>query len=133
MKHIILALTLCTVAAHAVAETFYDDLPYTDEYRACSMQAKTQTDELKCLEPERIFWDKEFDLAHKSYLANVSSKEEESAFIKAQKAWIAFRQSNCAFINVRYKASDIKDVEVAKCHVAMTLGRTILLYEWLEQ
>lgn len=76
----------------------------SEQYRACTEKAKTQTQLHACANEEAARVDADLNVTYAKLLSKAESQPEAIAKIKAaERAWIAYRD---AYINAMYPAKD---------------------------
>lgn len=95
---------VCLVAALlggtvGVSEASAEEPPYTPAFAACLNASGGATPAiLDCIDAETKAWDKALNEAYKRTLSALP-EARRSGLQVAQRAWIKFRDANCAFLN----------------------------------
>lgn len=88
-----------------------------------------------CIQAETSVWDallnEEYratrDAMRAADAAYGGAIDRTEALLKAQRAWIAFRDADCAAAYARWQDGSIRNVVASNCHMTMTAARAIAL------
>jgi uncharacterized protein YecT (DUF1311 family) len=83
----------------------------------------------ECLRSEAGVWDTLLNAQYKKLRARFRSEGggRAEALLKAQRAWIAFRDAQCALDYTRWGDGSMRSIAAATCEMEMTAARTIQL------
>lgn len=90
----------------------------------------------ECIQAETAMWDVILNEEYKwTQMANETADEQglsqvmdrTDALRDAQRAWIAFRDADCAARYAMWQDGTIRSIVAANCHLTMTAGRAIEL------
>ena len=103
----------------------------------CQMRGYTTTIGItQCIQAETQEWDNLLNRAYKATRADFTNSDNALSdnsidltdqLLKAQRAWIAFRDAECALAYARWQDGSIRSVVHANCMMVMTASRTIEL------
>tara|TARA_R110000787_G_scaffold242260_2_gene348380 strand:- start:473 stop:955 length:483 start_codon:yes stop_codon:yes gene_type:complete len=103
----------------------------------CQMRGYTTTLGItQCIQAETQEWDvllnREYkatraDFANRDNALSANSLDLTDQLLKAQRAWIAFRDAECALAYARWQDGSIRSVVHANCMMVMTASRAIEL------
>ena len=97
----------------------------------CSDQTQTGLDE--CAGAARDKADAALNGVYKQIVARLADDAAKTKrLIEAEKAWIAFRDAECAFANSDTEGGSIHSMEVTLCEEKLTTIRTLELRSYLE-
>ncbi len=111
-------------ALGAVEERFY-----SAAYHACSAKAQSTLAMTDCRAAEAGRWDKRLNAAYQADLKSFTA-EDRAALQKAQRAWVAFRDANCAAYEDPTQWGSISRVNAADCLLSMTATRALELEDF---
>lgn len=107
-------LLLCALPNPAMADDWYGD-----EYRPCGQQATTVAI-VDCVAGLYESWDGKLNTAYGDAMSHLAP-ERAAALRDVQRAWLAYRDANCAFY--RTGEGTIASIEAATCMFALTRDR----------
>jgi len=83
----------------------------------------------ECLQGETAAWDKLLNTSYKALRADFRQQGDglPEALLKAQRAWIAFRDAQCALDYQRWGGGSMRTIAAADCLMTMTAARAIEL------
>ncbi|PCD77602.1 lysozyme inhibitor LprI family protein [Pseudothioclava arenosa] len=83
----------------------------------------------QCLGVERAVWEDLMNAEYKALGVQMSVRSEalNDKLLEAQRAWIAFRDADCAFDYARWGDGSISQISGASCLLEMTAARAIEL------
>lgn len=83
----------------------------------------------QCLAAETAVWDDLLNTEYKALRAQMLAQGEGlgDSLLDAQRAWIAFRDADCAFDYARWGDGSIRQIVGANCLMQMTAARAIAL------
>lgn len=108
---------------------------------ACMAREKdgdTTIGSVRCLGAETEIWDDKLNAEYKttrSFYAGMDADDDGrrvDALLKAQRAWIAFRDAECAMEYSAWGAGSIRSIIGADCLMSLTAERTVRLLELRE-
>lgn len=84
---------------------------------------------MQCLQAETAVWDDLLNTEYKALRAQMLAQGEDlnEKLLDAQRAWIAFRDAECAFDYARWGDGSIRQIVGANCLMEMTAARAIEL------
>jgi uncharacterized protein YecT (DUF1311 family) len=88
-------------------------------------QRETTVGIMDCLVALSGQWDKRLNAAYQAALKDSESDARKQALIRAERAWIAYRQANCGWYDAQQ--GTIREVEGADCIMHMTRDRAVEL------
>lgn len=106
--------------------------PTTIETLNCE-DAITQAEMNICTANEAREANEKLNEVYKKLQEKVQGTPQEARLIKAQRAWVAFRDADCEYSQRRYDGGSIMSAIYALCVVDLTEKRTQRLEEYLEQ
>jgi len=132
LRTLLIAAALLTVAP--VAARAEDGVAYSPAYEACL--AKPENDNtlgiLKCGEAELKVQDARLNKAYKADMADLAdAAPAKAALLKAQRAWIAYRDADCATVQI-LSGGTIAPIYVQSCHLKHTALRAQALEDLLK-
>jgi len=82
-----------------------------------------------CIQAETAAWDAHLNDQYRALRAELAAQEPDltTALRDAQRAWIAFRDAQCALDYARWQGGSIRTIVAANCMMTMTAQRTIEL------
>lgn len=98
---------------------------YSAAYEGCMRKAVSTLDMLDCAGKETERWDGRLNRAYQSRLASLNDRQRR-ALKQAEKAWIAFRDLDCA----AYQDEDwgtISKIDASQCFLRRTVERALEL------
>ncbi|ATC25887.1 lysozyme inhibitor LprI family protein [Caulobacter vibrioides] len=124
-------LCLAPVAAQAQAE---DGVRFSPDYDRC--REKPENDNtpgiLRCGDAELKFQDARLNKAYRADMADLAdAPDAKAALLKAQRAWIAFRDADCATVQA-LSGGTIRPIYVQSCYLKHTARRAQALEELLQ-
>ncbi len=93
---------------------------------------------VKCLSAETKIWDGKLNDEYKATQSFYAAMDHEDsgqrveALLKAQRAWIAFRDAECAMEYAAWGAGSIRSIAGADCMMSITAERTVRLAQLRE-
>lgn len=133
MKFLAIALIALT-SATTFAETEFDFGDVTEAYAACSGQAKSTYDMKACAYSAYQEADRGLNLIYKDLIASIKQdpdqarqKELLERLVKAQRAWVAFRDPNCSLKSSGSLGGSLEGLEYIDCQFESTKARAIEL------
>jgi len=93
-------------------------------------------DIVTCIAAETEVWDRLLNQTYRETRARFAERDRtegnaalpiEDALVEAQRAWIAFRDAECALNYAAFQGGTIRSVVSASCALAMTARRTVQL------
>ncbi|QFT60297.1 hypothetical protein FIU94_15825 [Sulfitobacter sp. THAF37] len=97
---------------------------------ACQDQGFDTTQGIsQCIQAETAVWDDLLNTEYKSTRAHLEAQDAglKDQLLTAQRAWIAFRDAECALDYARWQGGSIRSVVFANCMMVMTARRTLEL------
>ncbi|WP_172839506.1 lysozyme inhibitor LprI family protein [Sulfitobacter alexandrii] len=97
---------------------------------ACQDQGFDTTQGItQCIQAETAVWDDLLNAEYKSTRAALADQDAAlpDTLLTAQRAWIAFRDAECALDYARWQGGSIRSVVFANCMMVMTARRTLEL------
>ena len=83
---------------------------------------------VQCVMAEHAAWDEALNREYRETRATYGEDEIAAAsLLAAQRAWIAWRDAECAFQYDRYGGGSMRSVAAANCKMSMTAMRTLEL------
>ena len=130
---LIAAALLCAapVAAHAQAR---DGVKFSPAYQVCLDKPENGNTYgmLKCGDAEITFQDARLNKAYKADMADLANgPDAKAALLKAQRAWIAFRDADCATVQL-LSGGTIAAIYVQNCYLEHTARRAQALEDLLK-
>lgn len=108
----------------ASAPAKVEDPRATAEYRQCFKRANYVDFEIRVCEYQALEGqDARLNAAYRAVLARIDVAEERTALIAAEKAWIAYRDTQCEYQGARFEGGTLQPVEIARCQVDLTVER----------
>lgn len=130
LSKICLAAALLSGAAGFRA-AYAEEPPYTPVFTACLNASGGATpDILDCIEAETQVWDKALNDAYKRTMSKLP-EARRSGLQAAQRAWIKFRDANCAFMNDPDGGQEAH-MAANECVLRMTAERAIEVASFAE-
>jgi uncharacterized protein YecT (DUF1311 family) len=127
MRTLLLALAVGLIAARAVAADAPDPVEkrYSPAYQKCldSPDGQSTMGMVGCNNDEAAVQDKALNAAYRKAMKDLTA-EQKTKLQAAQRAWIAFRDAECA----SYQDNDwgsISNINAAACLLRMTVQRTM--------
>lgn len=82
-----------------------------------------------CIQAETVVWDDLLNTEYKSTRAFLGSQDPalQDSLLEAQRAWIGFRDAECALDYARWQGGSIRSIVFANCMMTMTPRRTLEL------
>ena len=104
---------------------------YSQTYKACMIEANGTTfDTISCQQAELDIQDKRLNQHYKALLKNLNAERQEELKV-AQRAWLAFRNTNCAFY-LDPEGGSMHRVLSSDCVLSQTTNRANELKDMLE-
>ncbi|NPD65563.1 DUF1311 domain-containing protein [Lichenicola cladoniae] len=101
---------------------------WTADHNQCNNQTNT-IDITSCINARTAIWDQRLNQAYKALTVMLagepSTKSRLAPLQTAQRAWLKYRDANCAYYNAQ--EGTIRSVEVSDCMQRMTQDRAIEL------
>lgn len=122
------------LAVAPVAAQAQDDVKLSPAYERCMDKPENSTTYgiLKCGDAEIEFQDARLNKAYKADMADLAdSPEVKAALLKAQRAWIAFRDADCATVQ-ELSGGTIAPIYVQNCYLKHTARRAQELEDLLK-
>ena len=88
---------------------------------------QTTLDIVQCLAGLTAKWDTRLNAAYKAAMNASESAERKAALVRAEVAWIKYRDENCGWYGAR--EGTIRQVAGADCLMTMTKARAVELQE----
>lgn len=98
----------------------------------CS-QANTTVDMEQCAQSQYTAADQALNQAYKALTRRVTQPAAKAKLITAQKAWIAYRDADCAAQYQLYEGGSMRNVVLLGCKRQRTEERTQALHDYLPQ
>jgi uncharacterized protein YecT (DUF1311 family) len=98
---------------------------YSPVYESCIRKAASTLDMIDCAGRESDRWDARLNRAYQARIASFNDRQR-GALKRAQKAWMAFRDADCA----AYEDDDwgtVSKIDASQCILRRTVERTIEL------
>lgn len=117
-----------------VAAQAQDDVKLSPAYERCMDKPENSTTYgiLKCGDAEIEFQDARLNKAYKADMADLAdSPEVKAALLKAQRAWIAFRDADCATVWA-LSGGTIRPIYMQNCYLQHTARRAQALEDLLK-
>jgi uncharacterized protein YecT (DUF1311 family) len=111
-----------------------DEVKLSPAYERCMEKPENSTTYgiLKCGEAEIAFQDARLNRAYKADMADLAdSPNGKAALLKAQRAWIAFRDADCATVRA-LSGGTIAPIYVQNCYLQHTARRAQALEDLLK-
>lgn len=146
---LVLALALCAAPALAqapaslavdasIVEACVADTPPGELTPACIGAAAKQCQQLpggdttigivECVMGEHDAWDAALNREYReTRAAHAGDDTAAASLLAAQRAWIAWRDAECAFQYDRYGGGSMRSIAAANCKMSMTAMRTLEL------
>lgn len=109
------AIVLTAGLILAAAPAFADD-------QVCDRNDQTQTGMNICAAADAAAADKKFNLLYQQLTAKAEANEK-TALRDAQRAWVAYRDKECAYETVGSEGGSIRPMEELMCVTALTNAR----------
>jgi uncharacterized protein YecT (DUF1311 family) len=90
----------------------------------CAETAQTQLDMQFCVDARYKVADARLNEVYKRLTPLTHDAEEKSKLVKAQRAWIAFRDTECAWEGDKYRGGSLEPYEAVSCLLRLTEQRT---------
>ncbi|MCY1648891.1 lysozyme inhibitor LprI family protein [Caulobacter sp. SL161] len=126
-------LTVAPVAAQAQAQA-KDGVTYSPAYELCWNKPENSNTYgiLRCGEAELAVQDARLNKAYKADMADLAdSPEAKASLLKAQRAWIAFRDADCATVRALIGGT-AAPIYLQNCHLEHTARRAQALEDLLK-
>lgn len=126
-------LTVAPVAAQAQAQS-KEGVTYSPAYERCWDKPENSNTYgiLRCGEAELAVQDARLNKAYKADMADLAdAPDAKAALLKAQRAWIAFRDADCATASA-LSGGTIHPIVVQNCYLEHTARRAQALEELLQ-
>lgn len=115
---------MTAIAAPALAQP--QDPPYAPEFGRCIEEAGGVTaTTIECIGHEHDAWDGRLNTAYRAALGRLE-EHRRAAFREAQRAWLAYRDRDCAF-RADPEGGSIARIDGAFCMLRKTAWRTLEL------
>lgn len=88
-------------------------------------QKATTIDIAQCLMARVPKWDARLNQAYKTAMATSENDARKTALLKAERAWVTYRDENCGWYGSR--EGTIRQIAAAQCILSMTRDRAIEL------
>ncbi len=102
---------------------------YSAAFRACEAKAASTVAMIDCRAGEAARWDRRLNAAYAADMRSFSLADR-TALQKAQRAWIAFRDANCAAYEDPTQWGSLSRVNAADCVLSMTARRALELEDF---
>jgi uncharacterized protein YecT (DUF1311 family) len=97
---------------------------------ACPGQTQVELDE--CAGDEWLAADKALNTAYASIMSRLKGNDTvRTRLVAAERAWIGFRDAECAFVGAGVAGGSIQPMIVAQCRTALTKKRQAALTAYL--
>ena len=126
-------LAVAPVAAQAQAQS-KEGVTYSPAYERCLEKPDNDNTYgiLRCGEAEMKFQDARLNKAYKADMADLANAPEpKAALLKAQRAWIAFRDADCASVRA-LSGGTIAPIVMQICYLEHTARRAQALEDLLK-
>ena len=124
-RTVLIAAALLFVAP--VAAQAQDDVKLSPAYERCMEKPENSTTYgiLQCGDAEIAVQDARLNKAYKADMADLADAPDvKAALLKAQRAWIAFRDANCWAEAAPYTTGSIQPLVFSSCMARLTRQRT---------
>lgn len=121
----------------AIVEACVSDTPRGDLAPACIGAAAKQCQQApggdttlgiaECVMGEHAAWDAALNREYKAARAAFQDDPAADSLLAAQRAWIAWRDAECAFQYDRYGGGSMRTIASANCQMSMTAQRALEL------
>ena len=132
LRVLVCALAAASIAVPAVAAPTKDPVEarYTPGYDRClsSPAGESTAGEIECTAGELKIQDARLNAAYRKAMAQLNARQKPK-LIAAQKAWIAFRDAECASLYDEDWGT-LSRVIASSCVLSMTVKRTIDLEQY---
>lgn len=131
-RTMLIAAALLFVAP--VAAQARDNVKLSPAYERCMDKPENSTTYgiLQCGDAEIAFQDARLNKAYKADMADLAdSPEVKAALLKAQRAWIAFRDADCATVGA-LSGGTIRPIYMQNCYLQHTARRAQALEDLLK-
>ncbi|ATC30895.1 lysozyme inhibitor LprI family protein [Caulobacter vibrioides] len=134
LRKMMIAAALLSVAPVATQAQAQDGVMFSPDYDRC--REKPENDNtpgiLRCGEAELKFQDARLNKAYRADMADLAdAPEAKAALLKAQRAWIAFRDADCDTVQA-LSGGTIRPIYVQSCYLKHTARRAQALEELLQ-
>ena len=134
MSSALLLLTLQLAAAPTaqVSQTSLEAATarsFSATFRTCEAKAASTLAMVDCRTAEAARWDRRLNAAYRADMRDFTPSDR-AALQKAQRAWIAFRDANCAAYEDPVQWGSISRVNAADCVLSMTARRALELEDF---
>jgi uncharacterized protein YecT (DUF1311 family) len=105
---------------------------YSVQHEECLRQAAGVDDKIsQCDDDESKRIDAELNNVYKDIVAHADA-EPKAALVKAERAWLSFRDAECKFRSSEEKGGTIEQVLLSRCLLDLTNQRVQALKEYLD-
>ena len=122
MRQVFVAIALILAALPVAAA----DVWTPDKDGVCNQQTTTVAI-MDCLGKRAKFWDGRLNVAYQEALKDADNPTHRDALVKAQRAWVAYRNANCNWYGSQ--EGTIRETSGALCMRDMTQSRAIELQQ----
>lgn len=120
MKKKVLIIAALLMSNAAIA-TEGSESSYSKNYNKCMDGATATPDIIVCIDAEFKLQDDELNFVYKQVTKDMSA-DRKSLLLKAQKAWISYKESNCKFY-FDPDGGSMSQIDANQCLLDMTAGR----------
>jgi uncharacterized protein YecT (DUF1311 family) len=90
----------------------------------CGETAQNQLDMQECADAQYKAADVKLNASYKQVSTMMGDKTAKDLLVKAQRAWIAFRDAECTWSGDKYRGGSLQPYEAVTCLTDMTKERT---------
>lgn len=112
------ALAIATLLGLCCSQTVW---AVEDADQAACGQKTTTIDIAQCLMARVPGWDARLNKAYKAAMAASESDARKTALLKAERAWVVYRDENCGWYGAQ--EGTIRQIAAAQCMLSMTRDR----------
>lgn len=76
--------------------------------------------------------DSSLNIIYKQLLSKISEPDQKQLIVKAQRAWILFKEAHCKALAAQYEGGSMKGMILGNCLAEMTKERIIHLKKFLQ-